>query len=588
MTTGYAGRAARAVGLAGAFAGLVIGLVVSSASVRPVGATQKDEKKADYPRPGASDKAQHGLLGAAECKNCHSETKPQDKELYQQTKGYEFIRLSENIIWSTHDLHSTAYRSLLTDRTVKNKKDKPNATAQRMEDNLRKYKGDTYTVANDIGCLACHASTKAPLARTPHTEWKPTSFSTTEGVGCEMCHGHGTMYERTHRASRDDDTPNPPTEKVVDWRSFPTALKSEWGLTNLRDPATATHTCASCHIGNKDEGRFVTHDWYAAGHPPLPPLDLMAYAREQPRHWGFAHEMPYITSLASKAATKDKAFALYHYRQDESFVARRFAESSLATLGATASLGSQLAADAKAKADGLDFAAFDCYSCHHNLKYPSERQDRGYVGRPGRPLYRPAAFALARLVLSHAAGMKGPDLKTAVAELDAAELALADAFTAKTYGDPDKVKTATANIAKWSEDVRKKLEAVRYTPEETKRLFEMVKAAATDEKRPVGDPEVAQLYTWAIETLFIDLQSKEKTDKREEPKALIEMRTKLDGTIVTRLRPNAAFYYEQGVTGGIPGPTVESVDNRLKVRMETFNSFRRDPFRKALGEIKLP
>ncbi len=590
MTMGYAGRACV---LAVAFGGLVLGLVVASTPPR-VDAAQKDDKKDDYPRPDPALKKTQALLGASECKNCHSEIDPKQKDLYKETLGYEFIRLSENIIWSTHDLHSTAYRSLLTDRTVKNKKDKPNPTAQRMEDKLRKYKGENYTVATDVNCLACHATTKVPLERVPHTEWKATSFSITEGVGCEMCHGHGTLYEQTHRRSRDvedkDKDVGPDAVKVVDWRSFPTTLKSEWGMTNLRDPATATHTCASCHIGNKDEGRFVTHDWYAAGHPPLPPLDLLAYTREQPRHWGFAHEMPYITNLADKDEKNktDKAYGLYHFRKGESFVARRFAESALATLVETANLGAQLADDAKKKNDGLDFASFDCYSCHHNLKYPSERQDRGYVGRPGRPLYRPAAFALARLVLDHAGEMKGADLKATVGELDAAELELADAFTTKTYGDADKVKTATAKLAKWSEDTRKKLAGVRYTPEETKRLLEMVKAAASDEKKPVGDPEVAQLYTWAVETLYIELQPKDQTDKKVEPKALTDMRKSLDGTIVTRLRPNAAFYYEQGVTGGIPGPTVESVDNRLKARMEIFNSFQGAPFRKAFADLQPP
>jgi hypothetical protein len=105
---------------------------------------------------------------------------------------------------------------------------------------------------------------------------------------------------------------------------------------------------------------------YAAGHPPLPPLDLLAYAREQPRHWGFADDMPFIAKMAADKSTADKAFALYHYRAGESFVARRFAESAVAALGSTATLGAQLADDAKKRQDGLDFAAFDCYSCHHN------------------------------------------------------------------------------------------------------------------------------------------------------------------------------------------------------------------------------
>ena len=591
MTTGYAGRTARAVGLAGAFAGLVFGLVVSSAPSGTALAAHAQPKEKEYVKPPAGQKTE--LVGASVCQKCHQENAPQNVKEYKETQGFKFIRLWENKVWDIHDLHRTAYLNLLTKKTATEPGDKPNATAQRMEDKLRKYKTNpkyadpNYTVASDPSCLACHASTNEPPTKESHKNWKADSFLTSDGVGCEMCHGHGSLYRDKHQENKLDKANAPDGAiRTVAWREWSPAAKKEWGLVNLRSHVEATNRCASCHIGNTDEGRFVTHDMYAAGHPPLPPLDLLAYTREQPRHWGLPSEMPYLTALAEK--NPEKAFATFHVRAGESHVARRFAESSLATLGATANLGAQLAADAKAKDDGLDYAAFDCYSCHHNLKYPSDRQDRGYVGRPGRPLYRPAAFALARLVLDHAAGMKGADLKTAVAELDAAELALADAFTAKTYGDPDKVKVATTNIAKWSEGVRTKLDAVRYTPEETKRLFELVRAAATDEKKPVGDPEVAQLYTWAIETLFIELQPKEKTDKKEEPKALTEMRTKLDGTIVTRLRPNAAFYYEQGITGGVPGPSVESVDNRLKVRMETFNSFRREPFRKALGEIKLP
>lgn len=589
MTTGYAGRTFRALGLAALFAGLALGLLTA---VSPPRAAVAQEKK-EYPRPTAEDKGKYGLLGASECANCHSEADPRSKKIYKETMGYEFIRLQESNIWDAHDLHSTAYRSLVTNRTPNNKKYKPNATAQRMEDKLRKYKGESYYVATDTACLACHASTKAPVSVAPPATWKATSFETSEGVGCEMCHGHGTMFVERHKSNRpaaaNDDTE---AEKVVDWRLFPTEIKKEWGLTNLRDPAVAAQTCASCHIGNKDEGRFVTHDMFAAGHPPLPPLDLMAYAREQPRHWGFAADMPYITKLADspKKESQDKAFALYHYRKGESFVARRFAESALATLGATAGLGAQLADDAKAKSDGLDFAAFDCYSCHHNLKYPSERQDRGYVGRPGRPLYRPAAFALARLVLDHAGGMpNGTALKGSAEELDKLELELADAFTVKTYGDADKVKAATAKLAKWSDEARKKLEPVRYTPEEVTKLFNTLIATASDTKKPVGDPEVAQLYLWAVETLYLDLQPKEVTEKKVEPKALMAMREGIAKSVVTRLRPDTDFFYEQGVAGPITKPTTnDTVEGRLEKRMDIFNAFRGDPFRKAVAGVSPP
>ncbi|MFM8272133.1 MAG: multiheme c-type cytochrome [Gemmata sp.] len=591
MTTGFAGPQ-RAALLAVAFVALVLGLVGGPGPARSA-AAQKDDKK-EYPRPTDQQKKDHTLLGASSCQTCHNNPNPQGEAEYKQTLGFEFIRLWENRVWSAHDLHSMATRNLITKDTPgvndDDRKKYLNATAQRMEEKLRKYRGKDYHVGTDKDCLACHASVIQPISLAPPSTWKTDSFAPIEeGVGCEMCHGHGSMYSERHKANRFSKE-NPGATKVVDWRNYPAEVKKDWGLVNLRDATTATQACASCHIGNKADGRFVTHDMFAAGHPPLPPLDLMAYAREQPRHWGFAHEMPYITKMAKDPINADRAYALYHYREGESFVARRFAESALAALGATANLGAQLADDAKAKNDGLDFAAFDCYSCHHNLKYPSERQDRGYVGRPGRPLYRPAAFALARLVVDHAGGMdKGDALKGAAAELDAAELELADAFTFKTYGDADKVKAATAKIAKWSDDTRKKLEVVRYTGAEVKKLFDKLIAVAADDKKPVGDPEVAQLYVWAVETLYIDLQPKDKTEKKEEPKALKDMRVALKGSVVTRLRPDTDFYYEQGISGPITKPTTtDSVESRLKDRMDIFNSFRAEPFRKAVGGVQAP
>src|SRR5207248_509811 len=133
--------------------------------------------------------------------------------------------------------------------------------------------------------------------------------------------------------------------------------------------------------------------------------------------------MPYLIKLAKSEKGKDAAWEVFHYRDGESLVARRFAESSVATLSATLGLAGQLGAhaqkvtqpaadgkgpkDAKATGDGLDFAAFDCYACHHDLKSPSDRQERGYEGIPGRPYFRQAPFVLARLVVEHAAEMEG-------------------------------------------------------------------------------------------------------------------------------------------------------------------------------------
>src|SRR5262245_19098009 len=142
-----------------------------------------------------------------------------------ETKGFEFIRLWKNKVWSVHDLHRTAYKNLITNRSVTKKDDKPNATAQRMEDNLRragvdpKYKQEGYTVAADVNCFACHASLKEPPTKDAHKKWDADSFYTPAGVGCEMCHWHGSLYRDEHQKNEICKSETVPgATLVVAWR----------------------------------------------------------------------------------------------------------------------------------------------------------------------------------------------------------------------------------------------------------------------------------------------------------------------------------------------------------------------------------
>src|SRR5947209_12356109 len=61
-------------------------------------------------------------------------------------------------------------------------------------------------------------------------------------------------------------------------------------MTDLWDPAKRTALCASCHIGNKEQGKFVTHEMYAAGHPPLPGFEVATFSNQMPRHWQYLKE----------------------------------------------------------------------------------------------------------------------------------------------------------------------------------------------------------------------------------------------------------------------------------------------------------
>lgn len=561
----------RHVGLAAAVLG--IGIVIALADRTPASAAQKEKEP---------DPADLSWIGASACQQCHNEANPEKNPAYVKTEGFKFVRLWENLVWSNADLHSQAFKNLDVSK---------NSIAKKMEDKFKKLKGDTYKIAEDVSCLACHASISKPYATLKPTERVATAYQTEDGVGCEMCHGHGSAYRFLH--GKDEPVKAPaagdPT-RVVPWREWSPAKKEAWGLVNLRDPSVAAARCASCHVGNLAEGRFVTHEMFAVGHPPLPPLDLMAYSREQPRHWGLASQMPYLVNLAKK--DPKKAFEVFHYRDDESLIVRRWAEGSLGTLSASADLLTQLAAQAKASNEGLDFAAFDCFSCHHDLKYPSDRQARGYEGPPGRPQFRLAPFALARVIADHAASM--PDTPPLAGELDKLYRKLATSFGNKTYGDPVAIEQATGEIKAWCAAAKTKLQSVRYTHAESQKLHaKIIEAAARESstvpagasalQRPVADPELAQIYTWAAETLILDLAGV-LDESSKLPPGFASLRESLTGSVVTQLRPGSNFVLERKPTPDQPADLVP-VEARLKKRMDTFNSFRGDVFRTTFGKL---
>src|SRR5205085_7444380 len=58
------------------------------------------------------------------------------------------------------------------------------------------------------------------------------------------------------------------------------------------NPTNRAALCASCHVGNAAEGKFVTHAMYAAGHPLLPSLEVATFSDEMPRHWQYIKEKP--------------------------------------------------------------------------------------------------------------------------------------------------------------------------------------------------------------------------------------------------------------------------------------------------------
>jgi hypothetical protein len=66
------------------------------------------------------------------------------------------------------------------------------------------------------------------------------------------------------------------------WRERSPQQKYEKGMRDLRDPTVRARLCMSCHIGNAAEGKVVSHAMFAAGHPPLPPIEIATFSKNEP------------------------------------------------------------------------------------------------------------------------------------------------------------------------------------------------------------------------------------------------------------------------------------------------------------------
>jgi hypothetical protein len=408
------------------------------------------KKDDDKPKARRGDDAPAGgptklYFGTAACSRCHNEAKP-----LEDKKFPPLCRCTEGVIWDKLDKHKDAYNVLLRDR------------AKRMGEILG------WKVADDARCTSCHG-----VAVKEGTPTHP-SFKKEDGVTCAVCHGsykewvskHGDLLERE------------------DWRKLTREEKEKkFGMIDLWDPAKRAQMCASCHVGNTAEGKVVTHDMYAAGHPPLPSLEIATFSDAMPRHWQYLREK------------KPEVQKLLQYNPAELERTKLVVASSAVALREAMSL---LASEAEAvkpedEAEGrtLDFAHYDCYACHHDLKYPGFRQQRGYPGKPGRPQFRPWSLALIELGASHA-GMQTAEVGDKIKDLRAA-------FDARPFGVPADVAKAARGVADWAGRLATELDKKNYGEAEAQQLLKKLAAMATS---GVTDYDTARQIAWAFDSIY--------------------------------------------------------------------------------------
>jgi hypothetical protein len=166
-------------------------------------------------------------------------------------------------------------------------------------------------------------------------------FSLADGVGCESCHGPAQKWLGPHTT----------------WKNLGLEEKqrtyAEHGMVWLRGLSTRAQVCTACHVGTATAD--VNHDLIAAGHPRLT-FELTVYQAHMPRHWSEKEEKARHADFEARAWVIGQAAC---------------AQASLELLAARAQ---------PATRPWPEFAESDCFACHHDLRQPSRRIQRGYGG----------------------------------------------------------------------------------------------------------------------------------------------------------------------------------------------------------------
>jgi hypothetical protein len=293
---------------------------------------------------------------------------------------------------------------------------------------------------------------------------------------------------------------------------------------------------------------------YAAGHPPLPPFELVTYTRDQPKHWKEPGELKYFASLPA-----EQLRSLFSARpaSEELATVKQLAIGVIVALKAEVNLIAANAATLPPHGD-LDYARFDCYACHHDLKTPSDRQKRGYDGPPGRPPLKAWIGSMAQIITDHAKQTKPSDVARLAAEFPAKWQAVRDAAYAKPYGDPVRMTQATKPLVAWADDFVMALdESAVYSTEESAKLKSMLAGRISNEKT-LADPEAAIALGWAYQSVSMAIDGKPAPTR-------------------------TALYYYHGLRPTATGTKPVAVGTIAGERLKQFNDFNAGEFLKAIG-----
>jgi hypothetical protein len=461
--------------LPGVIAALVVALLCQSES--------------GAPRAESGQSKQKGVLGLEKSyygnkycgtDGCHGNLKP-SPEGEQNYKGFRavFSRRHELTEWDTKDKHKNATKILTEGRGKE--------MADRLGLKLPLTDKDGRSKNEWKQCLTCHGV----FIDDPELVDKDSfgaEARVESGVSCVVCHGPYTSWVGEH---------SNPVGKT--WRKTTREEKeTKYGLKDLWNPRNRADLCCSCHVGNAAEGKVVTHDMYAAGHPPLPGFEIVTFSDAMPRHWETPSE-----KYNRLPKSKNEFDVVYHFDEGYEFQQVRLLltsavvsfRNSVEVIAARAA-AAQKAEQVKDASDTWpEFAVYDCYACHHDLKAKSWRQERGYGGnKPGRPMMRAWATALMPLAMSHLGGDQAK-------EFDAKLKALEASFSKEPFGRPSEVAETAGALVAWADSILTELADTKKTPLTKSSTLELLPVLVKRPAIDLMDFDSARQVAWCLTAL---------------------------------------------------------------------------------------
>ena len=448
------------------------------------------------------------------CVTCHGNLNPQEQHrwigLNQASTYFGLVPHSQTNVPAQPDVHAIALTKVYQNG------DRNGPLTEAFESILNNLNIDKDSEGFRSQCLTCHAGLRPDQSSlsTPgrtyaqfQSEGEPIAR---ESIGCEACHGQGKDYLVDHMDPS--------------WLTSLPSTKLVKGFYDLENSALAARVCLSCHFGNPEESKWITHEMYAAGHPPLPPLDLGKFLDETSnKHWMTLEEkssrLATLKSPIDEQLEDDRVKYLRNHLTTDNpdlkqTIQTHFRKTQQSRIGQwTANLNYHDLLDQQAHTATIwgDYALYDCAGCHQTL-YKKIRGTVGSSGRvPGRVPGRPQGPLWTKPLLSSPGESQFKQLVTLQDLIE-------EALNAKPFGDRGKIQSAIEGSASDRAKAKYQLIDLASQPLDPIGADEWLRGFLEQRQGMLGNRWVANQTYWTLEMYFDDLANVSEAIHSQEVK----------------------------------------------------------------------